>query len=130
MSKKNACIGLWLVGLFFLSCGCQEMFAGCISQEARVAKYDLYFNEGIALMNAGDHKVAIKNYHRALKFLPNDPAKSADAYNNLGWSLAQLGKNDEAVAAFEKAIQLRPDFALATNNLNMVKSRLPATPGK
>lgn len=126
MTRKSVPVGLLLVGLFLLGCGCQEMFASCVSQEARVAKYDLYFNEGMTLMQANDHAGAVKSYRRALKFLPSDPVKSASAYNNLGWSLTQVGENKEAVAAFEKAIQLRPDFDLAKNNLEMAKSRLPA----
>jgi tetratricopeptide (TPR) repeat protein len=41
------------------------------------------------------------------------------AYDNLGIALYQQKKLDEAVAAFRKAIQLRPDLATAYNNLGV-----------
>lgn len=45
-----------------------------------------------------------------------DP-NSADAYNNLGWSLAKPGLYHEAIPTFEQALRFRPAFALASNNL-------------
>ncbi len=60
-------------------------------------------------------------YRQALKFDP----ESADAYNNLGWSLAKLGFYQEAIPAFEDALRLRPEFALAKNNLAWAKTQLP-----
>src|SRR5205823_4241964 len=68
-----------------------------------------YYNRGVALMNEGSHLEAALAYRRALQF---DPA-SADAHNNLGWSLAKLGLYQEAMPVFEQAIHLRPEFALA-----------------
>ena len=39
------------------------------------------------------------------------------AHNNLANALAELGKMDEAVAAYSQAIALQPDYAAAHNNL-------------
>jgi protein O-mannosyl-transferase len=47
-------------------------------------------------------------------------AKSPDswmAYNNLGTRLLQLGRTDEAIAKFQKALQINPNYALGHNNL-------------
>jgi serine/threonine-protein kinase len=44
----------------------------------------------------------------------------AEAYSNLGVSLAEKGSLDEAVAAYKEAIRLKPDFAEAHCNLGHV----------
>jgi len=46
------------------------------------------------------------------------------AYNNLGWSLKQLGKYHQAIAALEKAVEIRSDWSLASNNLSVVRKDL------
>ena len=53
------------------------------------------------------------------------PIKSAtkpDArnHNNLGISLAKVGKTEEAVAQFREAVQINPDFPDAHYNLGML----------
>jgi tetratricopeptide (TPR) repeat protein len=42
---------------------------------------------------------------------------NAVAHNNLGLALSQKGKVDEAIAQFQKALQINPDSAQAHNNL-------------
>jgi tetratricopeptide (TPR) repeat protein len=37
----------------------------------------------------------------------------AEAYNNLGYCYRKLGKLDESLKAYENALMLKPDFALA-----------------
>jgi tetratricopeptide (TPR) repeat protein len=46
--------------------------------------------------------------------------QSAGAHYQLGFMLAAKGHADEAVAAYRKAIRLKPDFALAYNSLGGV----------
>jgi tetratricopeptide (TPR) repeat protein len=41
----------------------------------------------------------------------------AEAYNNIAAGHQALGEWDEAIAAAQEAIRLRPDFQLARNNL-------------
>ncbi|MGA8573748.1 MAG: tetratricopeptide repeat protein [Desulfobaccales bacterium] len=54
------------------------------------------------------------------------PLKSdfAEAYNNLGAALAQLGKLDEAIDSFQKAIQIKPDFPMAYSNQALALAQL------
>jgi Flp pilus assembly protein TadD len=52
--------------------------------------------------------------------LRHDP-RSADAWNNLGWSLAQLAFRDQAAAAYRQALALRPDDERARSNLRLLR---------
>jgi Flp pilus assembly protein TadD len=54
--------------------------------------------------------------------LHHDP-RSADAWNNLGWSLARLGFTAEARHAYESALSLRPGDERAKNNLGLISDR-------
>ncbi len=54
---------------------------------AHPASAQEYYNRGVELTNAGRHFEAALTYKRALRFAPT----SAEAANNLGWSLAKLG---------------------------------------
>lgn len=72
------------------------------------------------LTNAGQHLEAALAYRQALRFDP----PSAEAVNNLGWSLAKLGFYQEALPPLLQALALKPDFALAQNNLAWVRSEL------
>ena len=48
-----------------------------------------------------------------------------DYWNNLGWTLGRLGFLDDAEGPLRRAISLKPDFALARNNLAWVQSQRP-----
>jgi Flp pilus assembly protein TadD len=54
----------------------------------------------------------------AVRYNPN----AADAWTNLGWSLAQIGLDDTAEAAFLRAVALQPNDEHAANNLRWLKS--------
>ena len=43
--------------------------------------------------------------------------RQAEAHNNLGNVLRELGQLDDAVTSLRKAIEIRPDFAEAHGNL-------------
>lgn len=47
---------------------------------------------------------------------------NARAYNNLGYAYYREGRNDEAKKAYLMALQLKPDYKLAKNNLNRILS--------
>ena len=49
-----------------------------------------------------------------------DQPADADACNNLGLVRAHQGRNNEAVAAYQRAVQLRPDFPAARGNLDLL----------
>jgi tetratricopeptide (TPR) repeat protein len=82
-----------------------------------------YFRTGFTLANAGDHEAALLAYRKTIE-ISGDASNTADAYNNLGWSLKQLGRYPEAIAALEVAVSLRPEWTRASNNLKAVQKNL------
>jgi len=71
-----------------------------------------HFNLAVTFVRAGAFAEAETHYRQAL---PGRP--TAETYNGLGYVLAQQGREDEAVAAFGKAIEVDPKFTPAYNNL-------------
>lgn len=58
-------------------------------------------------------KEVLTAFQKAVQCLPDD----AEAHNNLGFALHELGRFEEAAESCRRAIALRPDFAEAHNNL-------------
>jgi tetratricopeptide (TPR) repeat protein len=50
------------------------------------------------------------------------------AYNNLGVALEQTGRTPEAIALYEEALKLKPDFPEARKNLNFAQASLKPAP--
>jgi CHAT domain-containing protein/tetratricopeptide (TPR) repeat protein len=74
-----------------------EVIARGISQEA----LELY-KQGVDRDNAGDLEGAIAAYEKALKIYP----QFHYAWNNLGIATRGLGRDTEAIAAFDKALKI------------------------
>jgi Flp pilus assembly protein TadD len=71
-----------------------------------------HFNLAVAFVQAGKLGEAESHYRQAL---PGRP--TAETHNGLGYVLARQGRTDEAVAEFQKAIDVDPKFTPAYNNL-------------
>lgn len=69
---------------------------------------------GYALQQTGRLGEAIAHYRRALAAMPDD----YEGWNNLGNACAQAGDGDGAIAAFERAINLKPDLPVLYINLS------------
>lgn len=62
-------------------------------------KSDVYNNIGYYQLRSGDYKKSITNFHKALQIDPN----YGFAYDNLGYSLIQMGQLEEGKQQLEKA---------------------------
>jgi len=82
-----------------------------------------HFRSGLAFASKGEHQAAVNAYRKAIE-ISDDSSYTGLAYNNLGWSLKQLGKYHQAIAALEKAVEIRPDWSRASNNLSIVRKKL------
>ncbi len=50
--------------------------------------------------------------------------KYANAYNNKGYALSDVGKKEEAIECYNLAIKLNPNYAIAYNNKGRALSAL------
>ena len=64
---------------------------------------------------------AIFHYQKAVELAPN----YAKAHGNLGNALLDEGRTREAIAAFETALTIRPDYQIILNNLAWVLATNP-----
>ena len=72
---------------------------------------------------AGQHADAIKSYQQVVDMIGKDNPAAAKPYYNIALSLDALGRQQEAVAAFTKAVELDPNYAEAHYNLGVNYSR-------
>jgi tetratricopeptide (TPR) repeat protein len=85
---------------------------------ATYPSYDAAFAASTLAIQRRDWFVVARACREALRY----NARSADAWNNLGWSLQQLGFRAEAMQAYQQAVALQPGFERAQNNLRLLQS--------
>lgn len=76
--------------------------------------HDNYLNLSLAYYKVKNWEESINAARRALQFNP----KGIGAYNNIGTALIHLGRYDEAIQNFDKALEIEPNYQLAKNNYN------------
>jgi tetratricopeptide (TPR) repeat protein len=76
-------------------------------------------NLAAVLINAGRLEEAVPQLEQAIA--STDPAQTATLHDDVGQVLLRLGRKDAAIAHFETAVSLRPDFALAREHLAQAK---------
>ena len=95
------------------------------------AGVEAIFARGVELTNQSRHLEAAVAYRLAVRISEQPDgqgwAKAADAWNNLGFSLAAAGLFQEAVPALGRALALRPGFELAANNLAWAQGEVAAS---
>jgi protein O-mannosyl-transferase len=81
--------------------------------------YLAYYNLGCYAKDEGDYGQAILYFKKALSAEADDApwANHARAYNNLGYSYLHQGDISNAVADFERAVELQPQYPEAYFNL-------------
>ena len=79
-------------------------------------------DESMRLHRSGDYAASLAAAQKALRL----NARSAEAWNNIAANDEALHRWDDAIRAAQKALELKPDFQLARNNLawSMAQKRL------
>lgn len=73
----------------------------------------VFLDRGVQLYGRGEYYGSIAFAKRALELDPKRP----EGYNNQCIAYGQMGKYSQAAEACRKALELKPDFELAKNNL-------------
>ncbi|MDA0525231.1 tetratricopeptide repeat protein [Methanococcoides alaskense] len=82
--------------------------------------FDYYFNLSSSNYYKNEYEKSLKAINKALDLNPDD----AEAWNNKGVTLGDLGRHEEALEAHNKALELNPDYADAWNNKGVVLGNL------
>ena len=77
------------------------------------------FRQGVEQTRQQRYDEALESFETVVRLLPRDPK----AHSNLGVVLYHLGRTDEALASFDRALSIDPDFADARNNRRALTSR-------
>ncbi len=91
----------------------------------RVPASEAWVNKGVALLESGRSREALKCFDRALELKPDD----AVAWSNKGAALRKLGRPQEALECYDRAIGLNPDYAMAWSNKGVALGNLGQFPG-
>ncbi len=102
------------IGLVFLEQGRLLEAEQALQCSLTVApKAETFYNLGIAFRRQDKNREASEAYRRAITMNP----AYADAHNNLGEALIELGSFAEARESLARALELNPGLAIAHNNL-------------
>ena len=97
-----------------------------LNVSAQSAKVSELFSEGTKNANQEHFTEAVQNYKSALSIAENeylDFGYRAKLRYNIGVCYYRLGKYDEAVDNFKRAILLKKDYTVAHSALNVAESR-------
>ncbi len=89
--------------------------AGCAHLEA-----SRLYASGTAALDAGDSATAVADLERAAVLAP----EISEIQNHLGLAYDAAGRSDDALRAFERAVELDCDNAPARENLRVTRARL------
>lgn len=78
---------------------------------------DAQFELGVALMESSQYMAAIQEYGHLLTWRDVPPQMVANTLANRGTCLKDVGRPQEAVDAYTRALQIAPRFAAVYNNL-------------
>jgi len=104
MKKNFFTFILSLTFLFLVSC-----------EHPEKARQEIYAGTE-QMMRYGDYQAAEKHFDKAIRYDKNNP----EAYYGRGCCKANMQRYQEAIVDFQKAIELKPDYANAYFNLGMM----------
>lgn len=97
--------------------------AAQLSPQGNQMDPDVQVGLGVLFYGAEDHSKAVDCFEAALASAEagtsNRPDQAHLLWNRLGATLANSGRSEEAIAAYEKALVLKPNFVRARYNLGV-----------
>ena len=86
--------------------GANEYFKQFLALDPKNAQ--LWIERGDAMLAANKREIALDSYEAAEKLLGSDPAKRVEVVSRRGQAYEGMGKDDQAVAEYRRAIKLAP----------------------
>lgn len=83
-----------------------RLFGGSPREESSPKRLD-YLREALVLERQGDYDAALTSYRLALRDAPND----LKVLQNMAIAYSRVGRMDEAVRSYRRALELDPDLA-------------------
>ena len=90
-----------------------------LSEKARTgdATYDEYYELGVLLIRKKLYATALKHLDSAKRSWEGDEDGLSQLYNAMGYAYLQQEKLESAIEEYKGAIELRPNYIVALNNL-------------
>jgi Flp pilus assembly protein TadD len=83
-----------------------RLVGGKPESKAKQKRLD-YLSEALALERQGDYDAALTSYRLALRDQPNDPR----ILQNMAIAFSKIGRGDEAIRTYRRALELEPQLA-------------------
>ncbi|MBW2270933.1 MAG: tetratricopeptide repeat protein [Deltaproteobacteria bacterium] len=104
-----------IVALLVVACS----LTGCASFEAA-----RFYRQGTRALDAGDTARAVADLERAAQLVPH----GSEIQNHLGLAYAAAGRDDAALTAFRRAVEIDCENGAAQHNLEMARRRAEEEP--
>ncbi len=108
---------------FLILCGynCPGAWGQTDSRSSALSRQKLllFVGQGSRALQQGYNAAAEKAFRQAHKLAP----RSVEVLNDLAISIARQGREDEAIALYERALRLRPGDAITRRNLGVAYFR-------
>ncbi|MBI3773759.1 MAG: VWA domain-containing protein [Gammaproteobacteria bacterium] len=101
----------------------KQNFEGAMQKYSELDHYSGHLGHGAAAYRLKHWQQALNSFRKA-ETASRDPQQQAAALHNQGNALAQLNQLDDARVAYQRALQLQPQFPQAAHNLALVNRYL------
>ncbi len=106
--------------LLLCACTCNPSLAQPDTDSSQLRqKFKSYIAQGSQALQQQDNAAAERAFRQALALAPH----SVEILNDLAISIARQGREDEAIALYERALKLKPDDPITRRNLGVAYFR-------
>ena len=119
---------IFIWGLILILLSSLSVSSQTVSEDTSQKEFEKEIEREVSAINAfeeGNWFISQKKYDKTIEmYRKATELKSdyAEAYNNWGWALGELGRYEEEIEKYKKARDLKPDYAHAWFNIACVYS--------
>lgn len=112
LEEFSAALALYPIGPAYFH-ALEKMYGSAVVKRIKNLYSDIYLKVGLTYYKTGDARREAEAYIMSISMNPDNVA----AYNNLGAAYVALGRREDAVITFRKALQIDPADDTARRNL-------------